>query len=180
VTRDNDTTDERLLVLVHGAPASGKSSLAAALAAELGWPLVSKDAVKESLLDSLGYADREESRRIGAAAGEVCWTVIGASPVPVVLDTWVPDRAIVAAGLARARIDRVVEVWCRADAAGVRARYGARERHPGHFDDDNLDQLEGWIVTAVPIAMGDVIEVDTTNPLTAETITDLATRLRWR
>jgi hypothetical protein len=87
--RSDEGTDGRRLVLVHGVPGSGKSTLAAALAVELGWSLVSKDAVKVTLLDSLGFADREESRRIGAAAGEVCWTVIGESAVPVVLDTWV-------------------------------------------------------------------------------------------
>ncbi len=176
--RSDDGDDVRQLVLVHGVPASGKSTLAAALAAELGRPLVSKDAIKETLLDLLGYADREESRRVGAAAGEVCWTVIGESSVPVVLDTWVPDRGIVAAGLARARIDRLVEVWCRAEADVVRARYRARVRHPGHFDDDNLEQLDAWLATAAPLAIGEVIEVDTTLSLRGEDIRALAARMR--
>jgi glucokinase len=173
-------TPERLLVLVHGVPASGKSTLAAALAAELGWSLVSKDAIKETLLDALGFADRAASRRIGAAAGEVCWTVVGESSVPVVLDTWIPDRAIVEAGLARARIDHVVEVWCRADAGVVRSRYRARVRHPGHFDDDNLDQLEEWLGIAAPLGIGDVVEIDTTTPLTRAMVTELAEVLRRR
>jgi predicted kinase len=174
----DEGTDARLLVLVHGVPGSGKSTLAAALAVELGWPLVSKDAIKETLLDALGFADREASRRLGAAAGEVCWTVIGGSAGPVVLDTWLPDRAIVEAGLARARIDRVVEVWCRADADVVRERYRSRLRHPGHFDDDNLDELEEWLVIAAPLRIGEVVDIDTTSPLTAEDVRELAARLR--
>jgi predicted kinase len=178
VVSSDEGTDGRRLVLVHGVPGSGKSTLAAALAVELGWPLVSKDAVKETLLDSLGYADREMSRAIGAAAGEVCWTVIGSSAVPVVLDTWLPDRAIVEAGLARARIDRMVELWCRADDDVVRERYRSRVRHPGHFDEDNLEQLDTWIATARPLAIGEVIEVDTTHPLSAPDIRELAARLR--
>jgi predicted kinase len=176
--RSDEGTVERLLVLVHGVPGSGKSTLAAALAIELGWPLVSKDAVKETLLDSLGYADRAASRAIGAAAGEVCWTVIGSSAVPVVLDTWLPDRALVEAGLARARIDLMVEVWCRADDDVVRGRYRSRVRHPGHFDDDNLEQLDTWIATARPLTIGEVVEVDTTHPLRVDDVRDLAARLR--
>ena len=41
-------------VLVAGWPGSGKSTLAAALAAELGLPLLSKDEIKEALMDGLG------------------------------------------------------------------------------------------------------------------------------
>jgi predicted kinase len=174
----NVAQGERLLVLVHGVPGSGKTTLATALAAELGWPHLSKDAVKETLLDALGYVDRAASRRLGAAAGEVCWTVIGASPAPYVLDTWVTDRAVVVEGLERARIDRVVEVWCHADADVVRERYRSRARHPGHFDADNLDQLDAWLASAQPLAIGEVIEVDTTSPLTPEAVAVLALRIR--
>jgi predicted kinase len=56
-------------VLVAGWPAAGKSTLARALAAELGLPLLVKDEIKEALMDGLGYpATVAQSRRLGRAA----------------------------------------------------------------------------------------------------------------
>jgi hypothetical protein len=69
-------------------------------------------------------------------------------------------------------------VWCRADPDVVGERSRTRVRHPGHFDDDNLDQLDSWLATARPLAIGEVIEVDTTHPLSADDIRELAARLR--
>ncbi|MGH3411226.1 MAG: AAA family ATPase [Streptosporangiaceae bacterium] len=39
------------LLVVSGAPGTGKSTVAAALAAELRWPVLSLDPVKETLAD---------------------------------------------------------------------------------------------------------------------------------
>ncbi len=57
------------LVIVSGAPASGKSSLARRLAHDLRLPLLSKDELKECLADALGApADVAGSTRLGTAA----------------------------------------------------------------------------------------------------------------
>ena len=48
----------RVAVIVNGPPGSGKSTLAGPLAEALSLPLLAKDAVKETLLDQLGFADR--------------------------------------------------------------------------------------------------------------------------
>ena len=45
--------ESRRLVYVPGAPGSGKTSLAVPLAAELGWALLTKDRIKETLHDAL-------------------------------------------------------------------------------------------------------------------------------
>ena len=44
----------RRLVYVSGSPGAGKTSLAAPLAAELGYALLTKDLIKETLHDALG------------------------------------------------------------------------------------------------------------------------------
>ena len=38
-----------MLLLVHGLPATGKTTLAQWLSRELGWPAIHKDAIKEIL-----------------------------------------------------------------------------------------------------------------------------------
>lgn len=50
------------LVLVTGAPATGKTTLAARLSRALGWPLLSRDRMKELLWDALPQERRAASR----------------------------------------------------------------------------------------------------------------------
>jgi 2-phosphoglycerate kinase len=64
----------RRLVYVSGAPGSGKTSLAVPLAAELGYPLLGQDRIKETLHDALGAPepDLAWSRRLGAPPWSCC------------------------------------------------------------------------------------------------------------
>jgi AAA domain len=57
------------LIVVTGAPGTGKSTIAAALTAGLGWPLLALDSIKEALADVLGLGDEDWSNRRGDAAG---------------------------------------------------------------------------------------------------------------
>src|SRR5580693_3528843 len=54
--RERPLTSEpaRQVVLVSGIPAAGKSAIAGPLAAELGFALLGKDQIKETLADALG------------------------------------------------------------------------------------------------------------------------------
>jgi predicted kinase len=167
----------RWVVLVNGPPGSGKTTLARGLAPVLDLPLLSKDAVKETLLDHLGFADREESRRIGAASGEVLWTILRDSPTAAVVESWLSPsiREVVLAGLRRAAVDLVVEIWCACPPEEVTRRYGARRRHPGHFDDALVDDLPDLLVTAQPLGLGEVISVATDRPVDVHA---LASRVR--
>ena len=56
-------------VLVAGWPGSGKNTLAAALAAELGLPLLAKDEIKEALVEGLCRPETvAASQRLGRVA----------------------------------------------------------------------------------------------------------------
>jgi len=63
-------TRVRRLMYVSGAPGTGKTTLAGPLAAELGFALIAKDVIKETLHDALGApaeVDLAWSRRLGGA-----------------------------------------------------------------------------------------------------------------
>ena len=54
---------------ITGWPGFGKSTLAVALAAELGLPLLAKDAIKEALMEGLGTPETvAAAQRLGKAA----------------------------------------------------------------------------------------------------------------
>ncbi len=64
-------------VLVTGFPATGKSTLAAALSKELGFPMFSKDSMKELLYDTVGFRSRAEKVALGVGAMEILYYCAG-------------------------------------------------------------------------------------------------------
>jgi predicted kinase len=168
-----------LYVVVSGPPASGKSTLAPLLAAELGLPLLAKDTIKDALLEVLGAPTVEASRAVGTASVAVLLAVARQCPGAVLESVWHRTRA--RADLA-ALPGAVVEVFCRCDREVVRDRYRRRAgtRAAGHFDDERTDDELWNDENAVPVAGGwPVIEIDTSQPVD---ILALARRVRtfWR
>ena len=60
--------EKPLVILVSGPPCVGKTTLATRLASQLGMPLLSKDSIKETMFDTLGWSDREWSKKLGVAS----------------------------------------------------------------------------------------------------------------
>lgn len=165
-------SDMRWCVIVNGPPASGKTTLSRQLAPQMGLPLLSKDAVKETLLNELGFSDRANSRRIGAAAGEVLWTILKQSVEPMMLESWLAPnlRELVDERLRRAGVDRAVEIWCECPVDTARRRYAARVRHAGHYDAEFLPILADVYATASPLALGPVLRVDTSGSVSIDAL----------
>ena len=149
-----------VFVLVGGPPASGKSSLSAPLAVEVGLPLIAKDAIKEALMDVLGLpGDVEQSRKLGRAAVMAMLSVARTSPGAVLDSTWYPYT--------RPALDQLrgplVEVRCVVPEEVARRRYAerARHRHAGHLDADRLEEELWDPVHREGLGVGPLIRVDT-------------------
>ena len=143
-----------------GWPGSGKTTLARALAAELGLAYVGKDDVKEALMDALGPPTTvAESQRLGRAAVCAALRVAETCPGAVLDSTWFD--------YARPMVERLpgrlVEVRCVAPLDLVRSRYRARRRDDRHLDHQrSADEL--WARPVPPLGVGPVVEVNTSVP----------------
>jgi predicted kinase len=110
----------RQMVFVSGAPGAGKTSLAVPLADELGFALVCKDKLKETLHDALGAPrpDLAWSRTLGAAAMELLWALAADAPSVVIEANFRPHDRYQRDRLS-ALADDPVEVYCACDPVGL-------------------------------------------------------------
>jgi predicted kinase len=151
-------------VYVSGAPGSGKSSLAVPLAAELGYALLTKDRIKETLHDAFGAPepDRAWSRRLGGAAMELLWALAADAPAVVIEANFRPyserERTQLSSLAAQP-----VEVHCACPPELALKRYNARVTHPVHVV--TTLQLEAMAEYDRPVGIGALVTVDTTVPV---------------
>jgi predicted kinase len=159
----------RALVVVSGPPGAGKSTLAVPLSAALGFPLLSKDVIKETLFDALGHVDDDElasSRRLGAAAMELLWRLAEQFPA-VVIEANLRSGSPYERERLRALSPRPVEVYCRLPADLAAERYADRGARPDHHAVHVLRSLpaSAFEESQQPMRVGPVLEVDTSKPV---------------
>lgn len=160
MTRPSEEAPPRrpALVIVCGAPGTGKTTLARLLAARLAYAILTKDDIKEALADELGAGDRERSKQLGRMAYELLFTRardLLTAGKPVIVEANFHRDASDAAlrGLAE-RGDAVV-IECVCDPATRRRRFAERgergERHRVHLDREILvhewsDDVSGFAI----------------------------------
>jgi predicted kinase len=176
------------VVIVTGPPASGKSTLAGKLAADLQIPLFSKDGFKETLFDSLGWEDRAWSRKLGVAGYHLLNYTVGvelAAGRSVMIEANFDPRVSSAAllDIYRRFPFHAVQIVCRAEVEVLKRRFLERDatgvRHPGHVDTQAFAELLESIQRSYgPLDLpGTAFEVET-NDLDAVDYEELRRKVR--
>lgn len=135
------------VIIVSGAPASGKSVLSKWLSQELGLHLLSKDLIKEKLFDELGCETREKSIELGKASFAIL--LEHCRDRVLTYESFIVESAFRkcdgAALTALFQNYRIIHVNCLAPAEAIIARFELRafsgDRHPGHLDTENVGEL---------------------------------------
>jgi predicted kinase len=136
------------LVVVGGAPATGKTTLAIALGKALEFPVITKDDLKEAIAEPFATGDREWSRRLGQSAYTVLWTVtrhILSAGGGLVLESNFTRAGSEAALLEVATLTPARLVLCRTADDLRRQRFeerAARGRHRVHIDTAYLTEWD--------------------------------------
>jgi predicted kinase len=131
------------LIIVGGSLATGKSTLVRHLEAELAYPVVSMDRIKESLFNICGVKDRAWSKEVGHLAFPVFRRFVemylerGSSVIAESTFLWPSDAEWLHAFADRYSAE-LVQIWMTCDPRVSRERFVTRarggERHPGHCD----------------------------------------------
>jgi predicted kinase len=173
---------QRSILLVSGAPASGKSTLARALARIFGHPLISKDTIKESLFDSLRIhltrtVDAAElSRLLSRAAMEMLWSLAPGCPQVILEANFRPrsdqERAHIAA-----LQGRKLEVYCHCTGEEASRRFRERATKAEHHPVHSMKIISAELLKEFdrPVGLCPVIDVDTERPVNPQ---EIASRVR--
>lgn len=129
---------QRLFIVVSGLPASGKTTLARAVAPMLGLPVIDKDAILEQLFESEGTGDHAWRRALSRRSDALFQEAAAASEGAVLTSFWhVPGMAEMSGtptDWVLALSPMVVGLHCECPADVAAERFLTRRRHPGHLD----------------------------------------------
>lgn len=164
-----DGVSRRLLIVVSGLAASGKTTIGRLLSERLSMPLIDKDVILEALFDTLGCDDRDQRQRLSRASDEVLFTLAESTDEAVLVNWWNHDSS---PARLRGISSSLVEVFCDCPIEIAAARFVARRRHPGHLDhlrspEEHQEGIRRMRETyRGPLRLGErIVRLDTSQPL---------------
>lgn len=164
------------LIIVHGLPGTGKTTIATELSKRLRLPVFAKDALKERMFDALGYSDKTWSRNVSHASHRIMDLIIEQE-----LGT---GRSLIIEGNFKPDIDskrfqqlleknhaKCIQILCWADGEALYERFQERESSPGRHPAHVLPEVPRDLVKALlapgkahPLDVADqTIQIDTTD-----------------
>jgi adenylate kinase family enzyme len=141
------------IILISGAPCTGKTTLSKQLSPALKIPLISKDGMKERMFDALDFdtmqgEESNLSKKIGAATSDLLYYLIEQHlkvMQPLIVESNF-DNKYASPSLRQLKSSyevSYIEVHCKADTEVLVERYLKRaqdgSRHPIHFDQERAD-----------------------------------------
>lgn len=164
-----------LLVIISGLPCTGKTFLGKRLAKEFNLPYLSKDGIKELLFDSLGWQDREWSKKLGLASYNLLYYF--AESQLTAGKSFIIESNFKAEFDSKKFLDlkkkyeyEPLQIVCKTDGEVLFERFKKRtesgERHPGHVDQLNYDEFKEIMLKGGYESLligGEIIEVNTTD-----------------
>ena len=139
------------LIVITGFSCTGKTTLAKKIGNDFNLPVVGRDDFKESLFDSLGYCNREWSKKLGIASYRLLYLM-----AEKLLSS---DTSLIVESNFKSKTDTeklkslkdkyqcfLFQIHCHVEIPLALARFKHRaesgERHPGHKDHVNYEEME--------------------------------------
>jgi predicted kinase len=186
---------EPLLILLHGGPATGKTTLGLRLAETFGIPYFSKDGVKEPIFEHVGLPVAWETDD-GLSGGDmddasktiliyIIEAMLVARASCIIDSTFLAHQAPRFRSLQERHSFRLVQILCRTEAGELRRRLDRRaesdERHAGHRDKELVQRLDPAAIDRNfrHLEIGGLqITLDTTTATSAEEYEGVVGRIR--
>ena len=163
------------LIIISGFSCTGKTALAKKIGEHFSLPAIGRDDLKESLYDSLGYSDREWSKKLGVASYRLLYLVAekilySGGSIVVESNFKVQTDAEKLETLKHKYQCYLLQIHCHVAIPLALSRFKDRaifgKRHPGHVDQLNYDEMEfnfkqgGYNIACI---CDRTLKVDTTN-----------------
>lgn len=175
-------------VVVTGIPASGKTTVAARLAAALGAPHLDKDTFLDELLCRAERVSPVRRRELSREADRVLHEKASRQSFAVLSSWWKHPRSESNSGTdiswLTAAGTHAIEVYCMCPAVVAVERFQTRRRHPGHLD--SLHTREGLLAQFTqaqalgPLFSAQAMACNTAAPVPEHEIAGLVSSIRQR